>query len=242
MLRKTGGRAGIEDGQSILELGCGWGSLTLFLAERYPRARITAVSNSRPQREFILARAESRGLYNVEVLTRDMNDFRAEEKYDRVVSVEMFEHMRNYRQLLSRIARFLHPGGRLFLHIFVHRRFAYPFVPRDSTDWMARHFFSGGMMPSADLLHHFPEHFRIERQWDVSGIHYRKTAEAWLKNHEAHRAEIEELFESTYGRNQGRRWWNRWRIFFLSCSELWGYRGGAEWFVGHYLMAPGGGR
>lgn len=239
MLRTTAERARIAEGQDILELGCGWGSLTLFLAERFPRSRITAVSNSRPQKEFILNRARQRGLSNVQILTRDMNVFQADRKYDRVVSVEMFEHMRNYRKLLQRVAGFLKPEGRLFLHIFVHREYAYPFVSRGAGDWMARHFFSGGMMPSADLLLRFPEHLRVRERWKVSGIHYQKTAEAWLRNHETHRTEIVKLFNAAYGAREGFRWWNRWKIFFLSCSELWGYRNGGEWFIGHYLMEPG---
>lgn len=238
MLRLTVERAEISSGQDILELGCGWGSLTLYLAERFPGNRITAVSNSSPQRDFILQRAHASGLNNVRVITCDMNVFQAETKYDRVVSVEMFEHMRNYRELLRRVSGFLKPEGRLFLHIFVHREFAYPFVSRGPSDWMARHFFSGGMMPSADLLLRFPEHIRVKERWDVSGMHYRKTAEAWLQNHERHRAEIVGIFDETYGPGQGLRWWNRWKIFFLSCSELWGYRDGNEWFVGHYLMEP----
>ena len=239
MLALTAERAGIADGQDILELCCGWGSLTLFLAQLFPHSRITAVSNSRAQKEFILNRARQGGLSNVRLLTRDMNEFQADTKYDRVVSVEMFEHMRNYRKLLQRVAGFLKPEGRLFLHIVVHREFAYSFVSRGAGDWMARHFFSGGMMPSADLLLRFQEHLRVKERWDVSGLHYQKTAEAWLRNHEAHRAEIVELFNAAYGAGEGGRWWNRWKIFFLSCSELWGYRNGDEWFIGHYVMAPG---
>ncbi|HSP06857.1 MAG TPA: class I SAM-dependent methyltransferase, partial [Acidobacteriota bacterium] len=200
--------------------------------------RITAVSNSSPQRDFILQSAHARGLNNVRVITCDMNVFQAETRYDRVVSVEMFEHMRNYRELLRRVSGFLKPEGRLLLHIFVHREFAYPFVSRGPSDWMARHFLSGGMMPSADLLLRFPEHMRVKERWDVSGMHYRKTAEAWLQNHKRHRAEIVGIFDETCGPGQGLRWWNRWKIFFLSCSELWGYRDGNEWFVGHYLMEP----
>jgi cyclopropane-fatty-acyl-phospholipid synthase len=237
MLQITAEHAGIQNNQEILELGCGWGSLTLFLAKTFPLSRITGISNSAIQREFIISRAKALGLNNVGILTADMNDVRLAEKFDRIVSVEMFEHMRNYRMLLHRIAGFLKPDGRLFVHMFVHREFAYPFVPEDATDWMAQHFFSGGMMPSANLLLHFTDDLLMQKRWNVSGTHYQKTAEAWLKNHENHREEIEALFETTYGAGEGSKWWQRWRIFFLSCSELWGYRNGEEWFVGHYLMS-----
>jgi cyclopropane-fatty-acyl-phospholipid synthase len=236
MLEITAERAGIQNNQEILELGCGWGSLTLFLAEKFPLSQITAVSNSASQREFIVLRAKSRGLNNVRIVTADMNDFTLKEKFDRVVSVEMFEHMRNYRKLLQRISGFLKPDGRLFVHMFVHREFAYPFVVENATDWMAQHFFSGGIMPSADLLPQFTNDFTIEEIWKVNGTHYQKTAEAWLKNHQDHREEIEALFRATYGTQEGSKWWQRWRIFFLSCSELWGYQKGEEWFVSHYLM------
>ncbi len=233
MLKLTCERALLVDGQDILELGCGWGSLTLWMAEQYPASHITGVSNSKDQRAFILARARDRGFSNVEILTADMNDFEAPATYDRVVSVEMFEHMRNHRELMARIARWLRPGGALFVHIFTHRDCTYPFVVRDDSDWMARHFFTGGIMPAEGYLAHFQEQVRLEDHWRVSGTHYQATAEAWLVNQDTHKEEVLALFQTTYGTEA--RWrFAQWRIFFLACAELWGFRQGSEWFVSHY--------
>lgn len=237
MLALTCERAGLQDGQRILELGCGWGSLTLWMAERYPNARITAVSNSRDQRAFILDRAQTKGLLNVEVITADMNVFEpAESGFHRVVSVEMFEHMRNHRELLRRISMWLAPGGRLFVHIFTHRDFTYLFEAKDTSDWMAREFFTGGVMPSDHLLLHHQEHLRLVEHWRVSGTHYQKTAEAWLANQDQHHQEIQELFGQVYGTNQAGIRFERWRIFFMACAELWGFSQGEAWFVSHYLF------
>jgi cyclopropane-fatty-acyl-phospholipid synthase len=238
MLRLTCERAQLADGQDILELGCGWGSLTLWMAEQFPYSRIVAVSNSASQRAFIEARAAQCGLGNVRIITSDMNSFAAERRYDRVVSVEMFEHMRNWEVLLERIAGWLKPEGKLFIHIFTHTRFAYLFEVRGAGDWMAQHFFTGGMMPSEELLAHFDRNLKVAETWRVNGTHYQKTAEAWLANMDANEAHLLPLFAATYGTASAKKWWVRWRIFFMACAELWGYRNGEEWLVSHYALEP----
>ena len=235
----TAERAGVENGMRILELGCGWGSLTLWMAQRYPDARILAVSGSASQRRCIEERAGRRGIGNLRVVTADMNDFEAGDRFDRVVSVEMFEHMRNYRALLRRIAEWLEPDGRLFVHIFCHRAVPYAFVPRDESDWMSRHFFSGGIMPSDALPLGFPEHLRVIGQWRWSGRHYRRTADAWLANMDLRRERIEPILESVHGADAP-LWWARWRVFFMACAELFGYARGQEWWVSHYLFERAG--
>jgi cyclopropane-fatty-acyl-phospholipid synthase len=235
-LELTCEHAGIEDGMRILELGCGWGSLTLWMASRYPRSKITAVSNSHSQGDFIRNMARDRGLENVEVVTADMNDFETDAQFDRVVSVEMFEHMRNYAELFRRIDGWLNPDGRFFMHIFVHRTVPYLFEDKDASDWMSRYFFSGGMMPSDDLPLFFQDRLAIENRWRWNGSHYQKTSEAWLQNLDDNREALWPVLEETYGSDFAKLWFMRWRMFFLAVAELFGYRGGNEWFVSHYLF------
>jgi len=235
-LRLTCEHAQLADGMDILELGCGWGSLTLWMAEHYPASNITAVSNSASQRDYILATARERGLSNVGVLTRDMNDFEIDQRFDRVVSVEMFEHMRNYRELFGRIHHWLREEGRFFMHIFCHRSTPYEFVDRGPGDWMSRHFFSGGIMPSDSLPLHFQDRLQLAARWRWSGTHYEKTANAWLANMDARREWVMPVLERTYGEEEAARWWMRWRIFFMACAELFGHQDGQEWLVGHYLF------
>lgn len=236
MLALTCERARLADGQRILELGCGWGSLTLWMAEKYPGASITAVSNSRTQKQHIDAQAAARGLSNVRVITADMNTFDTDDTFDRVVSVEMFEHMKNHRALLRRVARFLKPDGRLFIHIFTHTSIAYHYEGTDPSDWITRYFFAGGQMPSDHQLLYFQDDLLIEDHWRVSGLHYARTAEHWLQNMDANKRQIIPLFEQTYGPAEAKKWWNYWRVFFMACSGLWGWKNGARWLVSHYLF------
>lgn len=234
MLALYAERAQLADGQAVLELGCGWGSLTLWMAARYPRMRIVAVSNSAPQREHIERQCRERGLGNVQVLTRDVNELALDQRFDRVVSVEMLEHVRNYESLLGRIAAWLVPGGKLFVHIFCHRELMYPYQAEGEDNWMGRHFFTGGLMPAADTLLHFQRDLRIEEQWRLPGTHYQRTAEHWLQNQDRRRDEVLEVLAGFGGRDQARILHQRWRMFWMSCAELFGYRRGTEWMVAHY--------
>ena len=238
-LEKTVEHAALRDGQAILELGCGWGSLSLHMAERFPSARIVAVSNSSSQRLYIEAEAAARGLSNIQIVTADMNDFAPEGRFDRVVSVEMLEHMSNWHVLLRRIRTWLAPGGRLFVHIFTHRESPYHFDHRDDADWIARHFFTGGIMPSHGLIGRFPEYFAVERDWRWSGIHYARTARGWLERFDANRAQIDAILRRVYG-DEAPLWRRRWRIYYLATEGLSGHLDGAEWGVSHYLLRPAG--
>jgi cyclopropane-fatty-acyl-phospholipid synthase len=228
-------RAELHDGQDILELGCGWGSLTLWMAERYPRARITAVSNSTSQRAYITSVCADRGLQNVDVITRDVNRLElSQARYDRCVSVEMFEHLRNYDVLFRRIAGWLRPGGKLFAHVFVNRDLIYPFDTRGDDNWLGRHFFTGGMMPAAHTLLWFQRHLSIEEMWHVCGTHYERTANHWLAHQDARGEQVLHILMSTYGERLAHLWFQRWRMFWMACAELFGYDEGREWFVAHY--------
>jgi cyclopropane-fatty-acyl-phospholipid synthase len=235
-LKLTCERAGVEDGMQVMDLGCGWGSLSLWIAERYPGARVVSVSNSHSQRQYIEKEARARRLTNFEVITGDMNDFDIDRSFDRIVSVEMFEHMRNYPWLFRRINSWLKPGGRFFMHIFCHRTCAYEFVDNGPSDWMSRHFFSGGIMPSDNLPLRFQRDLNLVRQWRWNGRHYEKTANAWLANMDLNKRRIMPVFEKTYGREQADKWFMRWRIFFMACAELFGHDDGREWYVSHYLF------
>jgi cyclopropane-fatty-acyl-phospholipid synthase len=233
-------RAEIKDGMRVLDLGCGWGSLSLWIAEHFPNAAVTSVSNSSSQREFILAQAADRGIDNIDVISCDMNDFTTDKCFDRVVSVEMFEHMRNYRELFSRISDWLLPDGKFFMHIFCHRTTPYEYIDNGPSDWMSRHFFSGGIMPSADLPLRFPEHLNIDKRWHWNGQHYAKTCNAWLRKMDASEESIRPVLAACYGEENTSLWWQRWRIFFMACAELFDYDEGNEWYVGHYLFAKAG--
>jgi cyclopropane-fatty-acyl-phospholipid synthase len=236
MLALTCERAGIEDGMRVLDLGCGWGSLSTWIARNYPHCRVLALSNSKDQREHILSRRDTLGLTGLEVVTADVNYFEASDRFDRVVSVEMFEHVRNHPLLLSRIARWLEPEGRLFVHAFCHRSLAYPYEAEGESNWMGRHFFTGGMMPSDAWLLRCQDDLRVLRQWRLSGEHYQRTLDAWLRNLDTSRELAREILQDVYGPDQASIWLQRWRLFLLACSELFGYRGGQEWWVGHYLF------
>jgi len=236
MLRLTCKRAELGDGQDILELGCGWGSLTFYMAQNFPNSKITAVSNSNDQTKFIEKKCRKLRLNNIETINADMNNFAIDKEFDRVVSIEMFEHMRNYDELLKRISGWLNEKGKLFVHIFSHKEVSYPFEDKSNSDWMAREFFSGGQMPSHKLLMSFPGRMRVEASWRVDGTHYAKTSRAWLEKMDNNKMAVVGVFSSTYGEKAANAWFQRWRIFFMSCEVLFGYNRGSEWGVSHYLF------
>jgi cyclopropane-fatty-acyl-phospholipid synthase len=239
MLALTCERAAIQDGMRVLDLGCGWGSISLWVARNFPNCQVVGVSNSHSQRASILERAATAGLRNVEIVTADANTFVAPGQFDRVVSVEMMEHTRNWRALLRRAAGWLRPEGRMFVHVFTHATVGYPFAVDGNDDWMARHFFTGGQMPADAQLLWFQDDLAIEAHWRVNGRHYAQSAEAWLQNFDRHRATLQPVLDATYG-ERGHAMANLWRVFFLACAELWGYAGGREWFVSHYRLRKRG--
>ena len=239
-LMMTCERMGISNGDQILELGCGWGSLSLFMAEKYPQSKIVAISNSHSQRKYIESQIQVRGLNNLTVITQNAAELTDLDltygPFDRVVSVEMFEHLKNYAQMMSRIASWLKPNGTLFIHIFTHKEYPYPFETEGQDNWMGKYFFTGGQMPSQKLLTRFQEHLRLEKTWQWNGKHYGRTAECWLENMTKNRGPIIKTLANTYGNSQGHLWFNRWRIFFMSCAELFSFDSGEEWGVTHYLF------
>ena len=238
-LRQTVEHADLADGQSILELGCGWGSLSLWMARQFPHSQISAVSNSHAQREYIEGEAAKRGLANLHAVTSDVNLFAPEARYDRILSIEMFEHMMNWRELMVRLRAWLKPDGRLFLHIFTHRSGAYLFNRADGEDWIAQRFFTGGMMPSHHLIRQYADLFEVEKEWRWSGVHYQRTAQDWLENFDAHRDDIERVLRKVYG-GETALWMRRWRWFLLATAGLFGYAGGSEWGISHYRLKAAG--
>ncbi|MCB1175992.1 MAG: class I SAM-dependent methyltransferase [Leptospiraceae bacterium] len=236
MLKLSCERAELKDGHEVLDLGCGWGSLSLYIADKYPNCKITGVSNSKTQKEYIDSVCKEKGFKNVEIITQDMNDFTTDKKFDRLMSVEMLEHMKNYEKLFEKFAGFMKPDALFFVHIFTHIKYAYHFEVKDSSDWMSKYFFTGGMMPSDNLFLYFQKDLKIANHWRVNGSNYGKTGEAWLEKMDKHKKEIMPIFEKTYGKENATKWWVYWRIFFMACAELWFFHSGEEWLISHYLF------
>ena len=229
-------RGEFQSGQNILELGCGWGSLTLYLAEKFPQSEITGVSNSGSQKEYILSKAKELNLSNIKIVTCDMNVFEPQSQYDRIVSIEMFEHMRNWEKLFQKVSAWLKNDGKFFMHVFTHKEYAYPYEVKDSTDWMAKYFFSGGMMPSDDMPLYFQKDLILDNHWTLSGVHYGKTARHWLENLDKNKDEALKLLATIYGKGSEIIWFVRWRLFYMACEVMFGYKNGSEWKVSHYLF------
>ena len=236
MLALTCERADLKSGQNVLELGCGWGSLSLYMSAKFPNSKFTVVSNSVKQKIFIDETAKKRGIENLTVLTADMNTFTIADTFDRIVSVEMFEHMRNYKLLLAKVASFLTPDGKLFVHIFTHKTLAYKYEVIDESDWMSKYFFTGGIMPSNHLFYYFNDNLKITHNCVVNGTNYGKTSEAWLSNMDKHKEQIMPILARTYGNADAVKWWVYWRLFYMACAELFNYKNGNEWMVSHYLF------
>ena len=228
-------RAMLNDGQAILDMGCGWGSLSLWIAENYPNTSVLSVSNSKTQKLFIENIAKSKNLTNIHVITEDMKEFNTDKKFDRIVSLEMFEHMKNYKKLFNRVSSWLKDDGLFFMHIFCHKTVPYEFIDNGPNDWMSRHFFTGGIMPSDDLPLFFQDDLSIMKRWRWNGNHYAKTCNAWLKKMDSQESTVMPVLEKAYGDNN-KQWRQRWRIFFMSCAELFAFNGGNEWYVSHYLF------
>lgn len=230
-------RAQIQNGQKIMDLGCGWGSFTLYAAARFPGSQFVSLSNSSSQKEFIDNEAKKRGLTNIKVITANIVNYQHEvEEFDRIISIEMMEHMKNYELLFEKISTWLKKDGKIFIHIFTHHKFAYHYEVKDDTDWMSKYFFSGGMMPSDKLYYHFQKHLTISDHWTLNGYHYEKTSRAWLEKMDSQKTEILEIFAKTYGKKEALKWFRYWRVFFLACEELWAYDRGEEWVISHYLF------
>jgi cyclopropane-fatty-acyl-phospholipid synthase len=236
-LQVTAEHAALADGQRILELGCGWGSLSLWMARNFSAARTTSVSNSHSQREFISARAQVEGLGNLTVITADMNGFTPPGRFDRIVSVEMFEHMANWQPLLQRMRDCLAPDGFMFMHVFANKHASYRFMVENKDDWIAQHYFSGGIMPSRALIRQFPDCFAVDAEWWWNGRHYERTAQHWLQNFDRNADAVFDVLERVYGRD-AKLWQRRWRLFFLATMGLFGHSGGDEWGVSHYRLTP----
>ncbi|MEA2071616.1 MAG: class I SAM-dependent methyltransferase, partial [Asgard group archaeon] len=236
MLALTCERAQMKDGLKVLDLGCGWGSLTIYLAQNYPKATITAVSNSAIQIAFIDKKVKKLGLRNVKTIKADVKNFTITEQFDRIISIEMFEHMRNYQKLFQKIQQFLKDNGKLFIHIFTHKNQPYLFEKDDETDFMAKYFFTGGTLPTADILFYFAENFTIEHHWRINGKHYEKTLNSWLWKMKKKKQQLLPIIEDVYGSKNKRKWWVYWKVFFIANAAIFGWKKGNHWFVSHYLF------